>query len=390
MNHVQQASRSRCRHRLARILSRRHTAVCVRPGGTGPNVMTSLVAQWRVLLLVACTLQWLFALIACSSLDGPATPQFEYSRVTAEKPWNHENFDAAAGKFTFAIFSDLTGGERVGVFDIAMAQMRLLRPEFIISVGDLIEGESSDPVELARQWDVFDQRAGQALAPVFYLGGNHDLAGVSLRQVWAERYGPRYYHFVYRNTLFLVLDSEDHTSARLNEIVQLREQALARVRTEGWDALKDSPYTALPEYAAGNISADQSAYFRRVIAEHPDVRWTFLLVHKAPWLRSDYDHFRSIEDALAARPYTVFHGHEHAYKHRQRNGRDYIQLATTGGVPLPDNGQVMDHVTLVSVGADEVEIVNLLLSGILDRTGQVPGDPEGICFEQTICTVADP
>ena len=94
------------------------------------------------------------------------------------------------------MFSDLTGGEREGVFEVAVAQLNLLRPELILNVGDLIEGGSDDLAELDRQWDWFDERAGKARAPIFYVGGNHDLTGQVLRDVWEERLGARYYHFV--------------------------------------------------------------------------------------------------------------------------------------------------------------------------------------------------
>lgn len=69
-------------------------------------------------------------------------------------PWTHDNFDADDGKkFTFAVVSDLTGGERDGVFEVAIQQLSLLRPELILSVGDLIEGESEDHALLSQEWD---------------------------------------------------------------------------------------------------------------------------------------------------------------------------------------------------------------------------------------------
>lgn len=41
---------------------------------------------------------------------------------------------------------------------------------------------------------------------------------------------------------------------------------------------------------------------------------------------------------------------------------------------LSADGRSMDHVTLVTVGEDGVDIANLLMSGILDKTGHVPLD----------------
>jgi UDP-2,3-diacylglucosamine pyrophosphatase LpxH len=252
-------------------------------------------------------------------------------------------------------------------------------------VGDLIEGSTGELAEAERQWDSFDDRTAKATTRVFYVGGNHDLTGEFLQSVWDARYGRRYYHFVYRNTLFLVLDTEDHTAERMQQILEARNHAIQVAGTEGWDAFAKTEYANMPENAAGNISAEQSLYFRDVIAANADVRWTFLLMHKSPWLREDLTTFADIENALGDRPYTLFNGHVHAYQHLERRGRDYIRLATTGGVQLPANGRSMDHVTLVTVGTTGVDIVNLLLEGILDRTGHVPLDGDDRCFELASC-----
>jgi predicted phosphodiesterase len=329
----------------------------------------------------------LMGLLMGGMVPGGATwaDVFEPPASVGARPWNSEAFDAAEEKFTFAVFSDLTGGEREGVFEVAVAQLNLLRPEFIINVGDLIEGETRDRAELERQWDSFDRRAGQARAPVFYVGGNHDLAGDVMQEVWDERYGRRYYHFLYRDVLFLVLDTEDHTPERTLAIQSARDAALERVRQEGWGALPDTTYASLPEYAAGAVGREQAEYFRGVIAKYRDVRWTFLFLHKAPWERPEERHFAAIEAALADRPYTVFHGHVHGYAHQQRQGRDYIRLATTGGVQLPGRGRSLDHVTLVTVDGQGVDIANLLMSGILDKTGRIPLDGDELCFEVALC-----
>ncbi len=88
---------------------------------------------------------------------------------------------------------------------------------------------------------------------------------------------------------------------------------------------------------------------------------------------------------LAYRPYTVFFGHVHAYSYTERAGRDYIGLATTGGDQLPERGRSMDHVMLVTVDDEGVDIANLVLSGILDKQGKVPLGGDALCFETKEC-----
>jgi len=310
---------------------------------------------------------------ACTVTPGEnGSPAFLHEIADPAQPWTHGKFDAANDKFTFAVFSDLTGGEREGVFASAVAQLNLLRPELIINVGDLIEGGTEDLVEIAAQWDSFDERAERARAPVFYVGGNHDLTGAVLQGVWDERIGRRYYHFVYKDVLFLVLDTEDNTPERTQEIFEIRKAGIEVFMNEGEEACAETDYATLPERSSGNLTLEQSAYFVETIAANPDVRWTFLFMHKAPWLRVAETNFVAVEAALADRPYTVFHGHMHAYEHVERLGRDYIRLATTGGKQFPEQRLSEDHVTLVTVDNDGVDIANLLMSGILDKTGRVP------------------
>jgi predicted phosphodiesterase len=332
----------------------------------------------------------LWAVVGCSGPAAPAAePVFQHKVSGQVLPWTNENFDAADNKFTFAVFSDLTGGERPEIFKIAVAQLSLLRPELIINVGDLIEGSTEDPVEIDRQWDSFDDRAGKARAPVFYVGGNHDRTGQFLQDVWEERYGRGYYHFVYKNVLFLVLDTEDNTPERMQQIFEARNHALIVMADEGRDAFDQTEYANMPENPAGNISAEQSQYFQDAIAANPDVRWTFLFMHKSPWLREDTTTFTAIEDALADRRYTLFNGHVHAYQHIERRGNDYIRLATTGGAQQPDRGRSMDHVTLVTVDENGVDIANLLMNGILDKTGHIPLGGDDVCFEAAKCGAAE-
>jgi len=329
-----------------------------------------------------------FLLVACVERDeenGISAGVFRHQIAASAKPWTDENFDSEQTRLMFAVFSDLTGGERENIFAVALEQLALLRPELIMSVGDLIEGGTTDREQIAREWQSFDARASQASAPLFRTGGNHDLSNLALREFWVDRFGVRYYHFVYKNVLFLILDTEDSTDERMQEINIAHAKALKKVEAEGWGIFGQTEYSLMPEQRRGTIREEQAAYFRQVIAENPDVRWTFLFLHKAPWLSGDEQNFASIEKALADRPYTVFHGHEHNYMHEKRLGRDYIQLGTTGGVQYVDKNMSIDHVTLVTVSESGVDIANLRMSGIFDKTGRIPLDGDSLCFNAAEC-----
>jgi hypothetical protein len=319
---------------------------------------------------------------------GRDTPpeRFAHQVETTSKPWSHEGFDDQEGDFSFAIFSDLNGGERERIFEVAVAQLNLLRPELVMSIGDLIDGGTEDRDRLEAEWDWFDQRARGTVAPVFYVGGNHDLTNLTMREVWEARYGVRYYHFVYKDVLFLVLDTEDHEPARMREIYEARDTFIAlQGEGRGWSELEETTYFNMPERTSGNVGPVQSRHFVDVLAEHPGVRWTFLFMHKPIWRDAGDPDFTAIEAALGDRPYTLFNGHLHSYGHTVRNGRDHIMLGTTGGSQNPDSETAFDHLTLVRMTGEGPVIAQLRMDGILDKTGSVPLGGDTLCFQASRC-----
>jgi UDP-2,3-diacylglucosamine pyrophosphatase LpxH len=324
-------------------------------------------------------------LTGCASGSGsPGAQVLKHTVPDGPKPWTEAPPNYAADSVRFAIFSDLTGGERKDVFKVAIEQMNLLRPELIVSVGDLIEG-ATERDEIERQWESFARRANRSVARLFYTGGNHDLLGAELREVWERRNGPRYYHVRYRDVLFLMLDTDDYSLERLKDIAALRAQANKVAAESGWDAFAKTEYANLPEDETGMISNAQADYMREAIADNADVKWTFLLLHKAPWTGNNMANWQSIEQALGERPFTVFHGHRHSYQHAIRSGRDYIRLATTGGVFLPESGPSMDQIVWVTVDADGAHIANLKMSGILNKTGKLPLNGATLCLNPDDC-----
>ena len=91
-------------------------------------------------------------LVGCAKVD----PNLKVQVSEQANPWTHLNLYNNPDNFQFAIVSDRTGGHRPGVFAAAVEKLNLLKPEFVISVGDLIEGYTQDEGELNSQWDEFD------------------------------------------------------------------------------------------------------------------------------------------------------------------------------------------------------------------------------------------
>ena len=102
-------------------------------------------------------------------------------------PWSSLDFNTSPDQFQFVIVSDRTGGHRPGVFSEAMRKINLLQPEFVLSVGDLIDGYTEDMAELLRQWSEFDSFIDLLEVPFFFVPGNHDITNKVMQDLWKER-----------------------------------------------------------------------------------------------------------------------------------------------------------------------------------------------------------
>ena len=295
-------------------------------------------------------------------------PAFEHAITEGPVPWTSDQFEDTEEDFTFAIISDLNGGERAGVYSKAVTQLNRLDPTFVLSVGDLIDGGTEDSLQLAQEWDSFDQRTARLNMPFFHLGGNHDLTNPAMREFWENRFGPRYYYFLYEDVLFLMLDSEDYAEARMKEIYQARDSAIRIIDGELPGVYEETTYYHMPERRIGAMGTDQLEYFKAVLKEYPQVRWTFVLMHKPLWMREDDKGLGPLEDALAGRNYTVINGHFHSFSHRKRKGMDYSILGTTGGSQNPADSLSFDHISLVRMDSIPV-VTHLKMDGILDEKG---------------------
>jgi hypothetical protein len=105
-------------------------------------------------------------------------------RVAQEQrnPWNHLKLNNDPSTFRFAIVTDNTGGARAGVFARAVEQLNWLQPEFVVSVGDYIEGKTEDLEQINREWKEFNGWIAKLQMPFFYVPGNHDISNKAMEQ----------------------------------------------------------------------------------------------------------------------------------------------------------------------------------------------------------------
>ncbi len=295
----------------------------------------------RTIIIGAAALAVVIAAVAFSgSGKGPDALLVKREKTN---PWTDLPARADPDEFQFAIIGDRTGGHRAQVFSRAVARLNLLQPEFVLSVGDLIEGGKKTAKQLDAEWAEFDGYVKQLQMPFFYVPGNHDVGNAGTSKAWQERYGRRWYHFVYRKVLFLCLNTDDPPGSV-------------------------------------NLGNEQVAYARKALADNSDVRWTVVALHKPIWTQGNLQKrgWLDVEKALADRPYTVFCGHVHRYQKFVRQGRNYYQLATTGGGSRLRgvNYGEFDHVAWVTMKKDGPVVANILLDSVLPDDLRVPDSSE--------------
>ncbi len=243
--------------------------------------------------------------------------------------------------FDFVVIGDNQNYEPTGqpeCFKQMIREFNLLRPSFVVDVGDLILGGAADG--LPPQWAAFEAVIGQCAVPFFPVVGNHDVSDAASEQLWRQEMGPTRYSFRYGNSLFIALDSEE-----VGALDRLPDEQVAWLRTE-LDA------------AAGIMNI-------------------FLFLHQP--LFSDLDElgkpidwrirWSNVADAIKGYPVkAVFAGHIHVY--RDCGIRDGVHYAITGGAGVGSGGATEEegdfsHYLLVRVRGDRVEWSVIRPGGVL-------------------------
>jgi hypothetical protein len=330
------------------------------------------------------------ALGACGEgrADAPPTKPAAFQAVDAypeggARPWTSLNFLDKPEDFHFAIVGDRAGDVRPGVFEGVLRKVNLLRPEFVMTIGDFVEGYTKDNAALDAQWAAFLEEVKPLEAPLFFVVGNHDINDENTAALWRKRFGLPHYAFVYKNVLFIALDTEDSRFPTPRERVEL-DKALAVMKQDPAAVgayMKSNPVIVkyLADTDAGRIGDAQIQWVLDVLDKHRSVRWTLFFMHRPVW-KENIPNVARIEAALAGRGYTMFAGHTHHQQWEVRGGRDYVQVGTAGGgwSPKGQPGE-MDMVTWVTMRDGGPVFTHLMASGILAKD-QVAGAAPGAEF----------
>lgn len=221
--------------------------------------------------------------------------------------------------FNYMVFADRTGGdeaEAVQVWGRAVQQANRMQPDFVMTVGDLIQGYHGRESWL-EQTTAFLAETNKLTMPWSPVAGNHDIywyhdtedrPNDHHESDYESHFGPLWYAFEYDNCWFIVLysDEGDYETGQ-----------------------KDYNKAALQK-----MSDEQFNWLGETLGKAKDADHVFCFLHHPRWLGAHYgDSWQRVHQLLknAGNVSAVFAGHYHRMYYTQMDGIDYYILATTGG-----------------------------------------------------------
>ena len=244
----------------------------------------------RTALALTCVV--LLALAAARRDDDPQ--RFVTSRNSALRLPLPEEREA----FSFVVFGDRTGGPAEGIRVLAQAvgEVNLIRPDLVMTVGDLVQGYNETPKWLEQAAE-FKGVMARLACPWFPVVGNHDIywrgqgpAPKGEHEADFEaHFGPLWYAFRHKSAWFIALYSD-----------------------EGNPATGEKNFDK-PE--CQRISDEQFAWLQDVLARAAGAAHVFVFLHHPRWLTARYgDDWERVHAALAAagNVRAVFAGHIHS------------------------------------------------------------------------------
>ena len=223
---------------------------------------------------------------------------------TVRRIWIFLVFCLAAEAQRFVILGDRTGSVQPGVYEQVWREIAAQKPEFVVSVGDTIEGmeDGKAPGEWSEWRRII---APYARIPLYLAPGNHDVWSELSERLYRKASGrPPQYSFDRGGAHFTILDNS-------------RSDALAE---------------------------SELAFLEADLKEHANARAKFIVSHRPSWIVNVALRNTELPLHRIARQHSVRHviaGHVHQMLRFELEGIEYLSMPSAGG-HLRGSGEYRD------------------------------------------------
>jgi len=217
-----------------------------------------------------------------------------------------------------------------GVFGQIVQEVKNLQPDFVVNVGDMIEGYTEDEEVLNEQWSEFKKLLEPLSMPVHLVPGNHDITTDGMVDEYKKHIGEPDYSFDVRGVHFVMLDTG---------------------RYEKPEEVRD----------------DQIEWLKKDLQENKEAFYTIAIFHKPYWIQTiakgkpDKLHDIFVANGVDA----VFTGHYHLYFSGEYDGIKYTSVGSSGGGTEEDATGLLYHFVWATFNGEELSLAPIKKDAVL-------------------------
>ncbi|MDH4156491.1 MAG: metallophosphoesterase [candidate division Zixibacteria bacterium] len=241
----------------------------------------------------------------------------------------------AAGKpaeapIRFAILGDLTGTPNPDIYAKIVIEIERLKPDFVMTVGDMIEGPVPDTTVMNEEWREYASLVESLTPPLYFTPGNNDIFNDFSEAWYRQHVAEPYYSFDHSGLHIIILDASR------------------------WEVSQGLP-------------AGQLQWLANDLGGSADAAYTLVFMHKPFWYETiargepDTLHNLFVNGGVDA----VFTGHYHVYFSGMFDGIRYTSVGSSGGGMSPGPTGLGYHYTWVTVDEEGIHIAPVKMGSVL-------------------------
>lgn len=230
----------------------------------------------------------------------------------------------------FAIIGDRTGDCQPGIYEKIVIEVERMKPDFVITVGDQVQGYTDDTTLLKKEWEEYKSLIKPLTMPIYFTPGNHDITSDTALPFYQRYIGEPYYSFDYQGIHFIVLDNSRY------------------------DSIAGMP-KAQTDWLVSDLKKSRKAAH------------TLVFMHKPFWFdyiakgKTDLWHSLFVYYGVDA----VFAGHAHLYFSAKYDNVLYTAVGSSGGSCEPGPTGLKYHFTWVTVDKNGISIAPIKMGSVL-------------------------